>query len=421
VISVLPIPDFPTLNGATGVSADSFTASWDEVAGATSYHVDVSLNEYFSPNLLGFDNRFVPGTSETITGLQQNTSYYVRVRATNSSGSSINSNVVSLLTRPWGPFAQPANPVLSEVFIANWGSVLGVNSYSIDVSTSEYFTSYFMGYQNMQTSNTEYTIVGTSPGTRYYYRVRAENSSGASTNSNVIEVITLPEPPSGLTATNITDNSFWAGWNAPIGASEYRVDLATNSLFTDYVPGYENLLVPGTSVQISNLPQPTNQITYFFRVRAVNVSGISANSSPLAVLNLRSWILSPNGGEEFSASANLDLSINYAIYNPPDIAVELFDGSTRIFPAQGQPPYISESIPASGIQECEACKVRVYFVNDPINEDWSDGTFRITPDHNYIKSTTIRVNGIQTAKQSHINFSMGWAVRIKPCLCSGLL
>jgi phosphodiesterase/alkaline phosphatase D-like protein len=175
--------------------------------------------------------------------------------------------------------------VTSSVFSASWSSISGATGYVLDVSTSSSFTSYVSGYQNLDVGNTtSQSVTGLSANTTYYYRARAYNSAGTSGNSNVITVTTLPNPPSAATAnaaTNVTSSGFTANWSSVSGASGYRLDLSTNSSFTSYVSGYQNLDVGNvTSWSLGGLSRNTD---YYYRVRAYNAGGVSGNSNVIRV------------------------------------------------------------------------------------------------------------------------------------------
>jgi phosphodiesterase/alkaline phosphatase D-like protein len=84
-----------------------------------------------------------------------------------------------------------------------------------------------------------------------------------------------------LKATNVTDTSFTANWTSVTGATGYRLDVATNSSFGKYVPGYQNLDVGNTtSRNVTGLTRNTN---YYYRVRAYNSNGTSPNSNVIKV------------------------------------------------------------------------------------------------------------------------------------------
>lgn len=97
VVNVLTAPSAPVAIDATLVTSATFTANWNAVSGATGYSLDVSQDN-FTNFLLGYNGLTVNGTSFNVTGLTASTAYQFRVRATNSSGSSDNSNSIEVMT-----------------------------------------------------------------------------------------------------------------------------------------------------------------------------------------------------------------------------------------------------------------------------------------------------------------------------------
>jgi len=98
----LAIPHTPIAREASTVTSSAFTANWDASAGATGYKIDVATNVGFT-NMLGNYNNFgiASGTTTNLTvavGVTANTTYYFRVRAYNSTGTSSSSEPVSVLT-----------------------------------------------------------------------------------------------------------------------------------------------------------------------------------------------------------------------------------------------------------------------------------------------------------------------------------
>lgn len=96
----------PVATAATIIADDSFTANWEAVTGATDYRLDVSTTSNFT-SFVGVYNDFaVTGTSQQVTGLSSNTTYYYRVRAIDANETSVNSNVIAVITE-CGPFTLP--------------------------------------------------------------------------------------------------------------------------------------------------------------------------------------------------------------------------------------------------------------------------------------------------------------------------
>jgi phosphodiesterase/alkaline phosphatase D-like protein len=92
-------PAAPSAQDATNVTANSFTAHWNSVSGATDYRLDVSRNIRFIGYVPGYQDLNVGNvTSFPVTGLSTRTTYYYRVRAYNGCTSG-NSNVKIVRTR----------------------------------------------------------------------------------------------------------------------------------------------------------------------------------------------------------------------------------------------------------------------------------------------------------------------------------
>ena len=168
------------------------------MSGATGYRLDVATSSSFTANsyVSGYHNLNVSNvTSWNVTGLSANTTYYYRLRAYNSAGTSGNSNVITVTTSTAvlaAPTAQAATNVTNSSFTANWSSVSGATGYALDVSRRSSFDTYVSGYQNLDVGNvSSQSVSGLRANTRYYYRVRAYNGSDTSGNSNVISVKTI--------------------------------------------------------------------------------------------------------------------------------------------------------------------------------------------------------------------------------------
>lgn len=82
------------------VSETTADIHWNSVTGATSYRLDIALDPDFKNILPAYNNLQVQDISLVADGLTGDTVYYTRVRAENSEGQSISSNVVSFRTDP---------------------------------------------------------------------------------------------------------------------------------------------------------------------------------------------------------------------------------------------------------------------------------------------------------------------------------
>ena len=286
VITVLTAPPDPVALTATTMTQTSFKALWNTTKGATKYYIDISTSSAFDSYVTDWQN-VDAGSDTTITAdtnLTAGTVYYYRVRALNASGTSGNSNVITTVTIPAEPVASAASGITPTSFYANWASVTQATKYYLDVSTSSSFDSYVTGWQNVDVGNvTTYSVnTNISAGTTYYYRVRAYNASGTSSNSNTINLITIPPQPTTLAATNVNTSSFSANWSATLGASGYYLDVATDNSFTSMVTGWNN--VDAGSVTTYSVTGLSHSTTYYYRIRAYNAGGTSINSNIISVL-----------------------------------------------------------------------------------------------------------------------------------------
>lgn len=89
-------------NLATGVAANP-TLSWAASTGATSYNLQVSTSATFATTVVNAIG--VAGTSQALSGLQTNTTYYWRVSASNAIGTSAWSQTSLFTTLPPDPCA----------------------------------------------------------------------------------------------------------------------------------------------------------------------------------------------------------------------------------------------------------------------------------------------------------------------------
>lgn len=346
-VQTATLPQSPDVQNATSISINSFIANWNTTSGADSYRLDVSNDDFFT-TLSGYSNLIVNNTSQTVTGLTPGSTYSYRVRAVNVSGASANSNVISVITKPSAPVATDATNSTTTSFVATWQAVTGAASYVLDVSTNG-FVSLLPDYNNRSVTGLTQSVTGLSAGTLYSYRVRAVNASGTSVNSNTKTGKTLSVAPVALEANNIGTDQFIANWSPAFGAESYRIDVATDVNFSSILSGYNNrTLSLVTSTSIAEGLQPGT--IYFYRVRAINAGGASVNSNIISLLTLPgvpqsfitqdpqtesiklSWQVVPSAtAYELDVSTSNDFSSLISGYAPKIIT----PGSTSNFVATG--------------------------------------------------------------------------------------
>lgn len=277
----------PVANSATNVTATSFKASWNSVNSATNYWLDVSKVSDFSSFISGYNMKDVGNvTSYDISLLEPNTKYYYRVHASNSTGTSPNSNTVIVTTVVAAPVAKEASDITSTGFSANWNISSGATEYFLDVSSTPDFSNFVSGYENKNVGNvTTHAISSLTTAKTYYYRVRAANLNGTSSNSNSISAITGElQAPTALVASNISTNEFTANWTIVAGATKYFLDVSTSSNFSSFVAGYNAKDVGNvTRYKVTSLNLST---VYYYRIIASNSGGISPYSNTITTNTL---------------------------------------------------------------------------------------------------------------------------------------
>ena len=240
--------------------------TWKAVSGATSYRVFRSESRGSGYSLLGTTT----ATSYTNTGAAVGKTYYYRVKAVNSVGTSGYSNIVS-------GKAKTAAPAAPSVTIGNsstgkpqltWNAVSGAVKYEVYRSTRQNSGYSLLG----TTTSTSYVNTGASTGTTYYYRVKAVNRNGmASGYSNIVSgkaKAAAPAAPS-VTAGNSSTGKPRLTWKAVSGAVSYRI-YRSESRGTGY-----SLLGTTSSTSYVNTGAAAGK-TYYYRVKAVNRDGMAS-------------------------------------------------------------------------------------------------------------------------------------------------
>jgi fibronectin type 3 domain-containing protein len=260
--SATPVSGLPAAPAALTATAGNaqVALSWTASSGATSYNV-------YRGSLPGQENTTPIATGITTTSYLDTTvnngpTFYYKVTAVNSAGTSSYSNEAS--ATPTAPALPPAPTGLTAtagntLAVLSWTASTGATSYNVYRGTSsggESTTAIATGI-----TTTSYTNTGLTNGTAYYYKVAAVNSSGTSTYSN--EASATPTGGSGTTTyyqdsfsrtgdmtgstPDVTDTG-GATWANLAGTGQYPISGGTASINpAAYSWSAEYLPVNGTS------------------------------------------------------------------------------------------------------------------------------------------------------------------------------
>lgn len=273
--------------------------SWtDGSSNETAFKIDRSTSSSFDTGLTTL-TAAANATSYLDTGLTGLTTYYYRIRATNADGDSANTATASAQTRvpvPASPtglqVAPPAAPDGATRLNVTWQD----NSpHEADFAIERYQSGpTWVEIGSVAANVTSYQDTGLTPNTSYLYRVRARNSSGSALSTTQISSYTLPNAPGSVTAssnsqTTTTVNWTWSGTNP----GSFVVERSPDNFGT---PG---AIVPVGTPAGSARSQGDSGLTagtlYYYRVRATNSAGQSANSNVASVTTVPNPPAAPSG------------------------------------------------------------------------------------------------------------------------------
>ena len=162
---------------------NSFTPSWTNATGATSFKVYLKEKASGKTILNGYEttNAFL------VRDLEPGTQYEYQITSVNESGESAKSNTISATTTVLQiPVAYAADNITSSSFRARWSSVSGASGYRLEVNDGNVIKYY-------ETSGVNYTLTYLKPNFLYKYKVRALYNSNVnfSGTSNEISVTTF--------------------------------------------------------------------------------------------------------------------------------------------------------------------------------------------------------------------------------------
>lgn len=271
-----PIPYPPTLQSVYNPdSGGSYTVSWTEQPErlADWYTLQEATNPTFSTGL-----RTVCSTAQqscAVSGRPAGT-YYYRVRGHNSWGVGEWSNVQSTVA------LIPAVPTLYGInnsdgdgnYTVSWGAAARAGSYTLQEDDNAAFNSPTTRYTGSATS---WSTSGRATGT-YYYRVRAEGSTGVSAWSTVQSTNVYPPATPYLNSIDNADGDgyYAVSWQTAARATSYTLQEDDNSSFSSPSTVYS-----GSGLSWSAVNQSAR--TYYYRVRAEGPTGVSGWSETRSV------------------------------------------------------------------------------------------------------------------------------------------
>ena len=242
--------------------------TWSAVSGAASYRVYRSESRGTGYSLLGTTT----STSYVNTGAAVGKTYYYRVKAVNSAGTSAYSNIVSGRAKaaiPAAPRVTIGNSSASGKPQLTWAAVDGAAKYDVYRSNSADGTFSKVG----STDKTTYVNTGAVQGVTYFYKIRAVGASGASGFSNTvaIHVAGVVKAPAAVALSGIKADAagITVTWKTTANADTYNVLRrdASNTAWKVIARG-----VSGTSYKDTTVARG---VMYSYTVQGVAADGVT--------------------------------------------------------------------------------------------------------------------------------------------------
>ncbi|MFZ4106732.1 GEVED domain-containing protein [Flavobacterium sp.] len=325
----------------TVVGASNATLTWNTTT-ASNYDVYYSTSNTPPTGAVTPQGLNLTTNSYTITGLTAGLTYYVWVRSKCSTSPDSYS--------PWSPSislsttsctfvlsSSPSNTVQSLCKNATNATVLNASASGGTVSTYQWYsnaTATTIGGTAVGTNSSSYAPITTNLGTLYYFCV-ITSTLGCSVTSTISGPVIVSAPsavPSATAATLPTTSSFSANWNAIAGVTAFFLDVSTNSAFTSFLTGYNNLAVGNVlTYSITGLSAGT---TYYYRVSTNNNSCGSSYSSTISQTTVSVTYCIPNTPTSVTSFVN-SFSTNAGITN--------ITNNLTLFTAGGYANYTTQS------------------------------------------------------------------------------
>lgn len=250
---------------AQSETAKSIRLSWDTVSGdSITYQVYRATTAGGTYTLAAT----TPETSALVSGLTPGATYYFKVRARKTVGStafdSADSSIVS--AKPL-----PAKPVLDELVPASATSIRLVWSKVPDVAGYKIYRSTVSGQgpwtlvSTVSATLSSYTNTALITGQRYYYAVKSYYGSFLSDYSNALDQVTYPDAPSYLELGGSLETGITLAWGGSPGVTGYEIERRT------IAPGETDFALIGKTTTATTFKDATVAPAgthYAYRVRA---------------------------------------------------------------------------------------------------------------------------------------------------------
>ena len=270
---IVPVPSIPENLRQTARTDTTISLAWNEADAASFYQI--------------FKNGIFELETETLTAtladLQQETTYSIQVKAFNFQNSSALSLPVTMSTQGPPSVVLLDIPDQLEVDVGipttlTWipcPAVEDVTSYDIQIATNTSFTNLLIDSNLIGSNVGSFLTSILLESNQYYWRVRANNSSGNGQWSEVRTFYTIELPPSAPIRQSpnggeVVGLGIAFTWSEGERASEYRLIIARDAQFQIVVREIVGISSNSTSRYV--ILQDINQ-AFYWKIGAINGGG----------------------------------------------------------------------------------------------------------------------------------------------------
>ncbi len=316
-VGACAIPEGLTVSNISDTEA---TLSWNAVAGAQQYEVEVEDDENTAPFAF---NTLTSETTITVTGLAANGQYQVKVKSKCGGGLSSEYSAWVFFNAGAGtdtggtgggnngggtggacdiPAGLSVSSLSSTSVVLSWSPVAGALLYEVEVEDDENTPLFSF---NALTSDVSIAVIGLTEGGSYQFKVKSKCSTGSSEYSAWFFFGAGPngsgnnggggtgtcDIPSDLQVTELTTTSAMLSWGAVPGALRYEVEVEDD----ENTPAYSfNAITANTSVMIIGLAAGGK---YQFKVKSKCGGGQSSEYSDVVFFSAANQLLTPAAGQ----------------------------------------------------------------------------------------------------------------------------
>ncbi|HWE03064.1 MAG TPA: fibronectin type III domain-containing protein [Tepidisphaeraceae bacterium] len=267
----------PTGFTTSVASGTQINLAWTTVNDASTYKIERSVDNIAWTTLAPSPALNSTSTSYHDTTVSPGMTYYYRISATNSAGTSTPTVSSATLTLPAAPTLTVASSTPTSISLS-WTPSVSATSYLLERSANAGVT----WTSAVTQSTTTYANTGLTPNTAYQFRVTAINGTGSSTVSSTASATTPLATPTGFGLTVASATEIDLAWNAVASATNYKIERSPNGTT------WTTLTTMGLTGASDTYADTTVAAgtTYYYRISATSGSGVSVATAASSALTL---------------------------------------------------------------------------------------------------------------------------------------